>query len=62
LTSDFAAARIHLDRALQYLRGNDDISREAHHAIDLLLEAVIAAEHCKQKAEVIAFRRVKQSQ
>jgi hypothetical protein len=61
LTSDFAAARVHLERAQHDLRGTDDVSREARHAIDLLIEAVMVAEHRKPVAEVLAFRRVKRS-
>ena len=59
LTSDFAAVRIHLDRAQYYLRGNDDVSREARLAIDLVLEEVITAEHRKPRAEILDFQRVK---
>jgi len=59
LTSDFAAAHVHLDRALHNLRGNDEVSRKVCHAIELLIEAVMAVEHRKPEAEVIAFRPVK---
>jgi hypothetical protein len=59
LTSDFAAAHVHLDRTLRCLRGNDDVSHEARHAIELLIEAVMVAEHRKPEAEVIAFQRSK---
>ena len=38
LTSDFSAARIHLERAYHYLRGNDETSRLACEALDLHLD------------------------
>jgi hypothetical protein len=58
VTSDFSAARAHLDRAAHYLRGNDDVSRKVREAIDLLLEEVIGAEHLPPSAKVLDFRRV----
>ncbi|RWL78681.1 MAG: hypothetical protein EOR69_26600 [Mesorhizobium sp.] len=58
LNSDFAAARVHLNEALNLLCGHDQVSRESREAIDLLIEAVITAEHCKQPAKVIEFRRI----
>ena len=56
LNSDFAAARVHLDRALHYLRGSDAVSRASCAAIDQLLEAVITAEFEKKPAKVLEFR------
>lgn len=60
MTSDFSAARDHLDRAYLYLRGDDETSRKAREALDLLLEAIITAEHTRPCAKVISFptRRV----
>ena len=55
MTSDFAAARAHLDRACHYLQGDDEISRNARQGLDILLEAVIMAEHLKPTAKVIRF-------
>ena len=60
MTSDFAAARVHLDRAYHYLQGDDEISRNARQRLDLLLEAIIMAEHLKPKAEIIRFPTPKQ--
>ncbi|RVC81592.1 hypothetical protein EN745_09265 [Mesorhizobium sp. M4A.F.Ca.ET.022.05.2.1] len=59
MNSDFAAARAHLNEALNHLCGHDQVSRDSRLAIDLLIEAVITAEHCKQPAKVIEFRRTK---
>lgn len=42
MKSDFSAAKLHLDRAYHYLRGNDDTSQKACEA--LLIEAVAAEE------------------
>ena len=56
MKSDFSAARIHLDRAYHYLRGDDGISRRACHAIDELLELVIIADSRQnQSAKVLRF-------
>jgi hypothetical protein len=61
LNSDFAAARVHLDRALHYLRGSDAVSRDSCMTIDLLLEAVITAEFQKKPAKVLEFRNPRAS-
>ncbi len=47
LTSDFAAARLHLHRAYDYLRGNDETSYATREALDILIEAVAAAEYAR---------------
>lgn len=57
MTSDFSAARDHLDRAYLYLGGNDEASRKAREALDLLLEEIITAEHARPCAKVISFPR-----
>ncbi|RWB36783.1 MAG: hypothetical protein EOR30_31950 [Mesorhizobium sp.] len=57
MTSDFSAARVHLDRAYHYLRGDDPMSRRGREALDLLIE-VVAVEEFKQPrqdAEVLMF-------
>lgn len=51
--SDFAAARVHLERAFDYLDGNDEISKNAREALDLLIEAVATAEFSRSKAAVL---------
>jgi hypothetical protein len=53
LTSDFSAARVHLERAYHYLRGDDETSRAACEALDLIIEAVAAAECARPTAKVI---------
>ncbi|UVK46309.1 hypothetical protein BPNPMPFG_001937 [Mesorhizobium sp. AR07] len=57
MTSDFSAARLHLERAYHYLRGNDETSREACEALDLLIEMVAEAQHKRPVTGVIAFPR-----
>ncbi|RWC23783.1 MAG: hypothetical protein EOS56_18135 [Mesorhizobium sp.] len=55
LTSDFSAARIHLERAYHYLQGNDETSRTACDALDLLIETVAEAQHRRPEAGVLEF-------
>ncbi|WP_164780495.1 hypothetical protein [Mesorhizobium sp. M7A.F.Ca.US.011.01.1.1] len=55
MTSDFSAARIHLERAYHYLQGNDETSRTACEALDLLIEAVTEAQHRPPEAGVLEF-------
>jgi hypothetical protein len=57
MTSDFSAARVHLDRAHHYLRGDDPVSQRGREALDLLIEAVAVEEfrRPRQNAEVLRF-------
>lgn len=55
LTSDFSAARVHLERAYYYLRGDDETSRAACDTLDLLIETVTEAQHMRPKAGVLEF-------
>ena len=55
LTSDFSAARIHLERAYHYLRGNDETSRLTCEALDLLIETVAEAQHRRPESGVVEF-------
>ena len=55
LTSDFSAARIHLERAYHYLRGNDETSRLTCEALDLLIETVAEAQHRQPYTGVLEF-------
>ncbi|TPI36088.1 hypothetical protein FJ414_16625 [Mesorhizobium sp. B3-1-6] len=57
MKSDFAAAHLHLDRACHYLRGDDETSRAALAALDLVIEAVAAAQHARPVADVLPFPR-----
>ncbi|AZO08663.1 MULTISPECIES: hypothetical protein [unclassified Mesorhizobium] len=57
MKSDFAAAHLHLDRACHYLRGDDETSRAALEALDLVIEAVAAAQYSRPEAEVLPFPR-----
>jgi len=57
LTSDFSAARLHLERAYHYLCGNDETSRSACEALDLLIETVTEAQHKRPEAGIIEFPR-----
>lgn len=55
LHSDFSAARLHLDRACDYLRGDDETSCKAREALDLLIEAITTAEYARPCGEVLRF-------
>lgn len=57
MKSDFAAAHLHLDRACHYLRGDDEVSRAALAALDLVIEAVAAAQYARPTADVVPFAR-----
>ena len=57
MKSDFAAAHLHLDRACHYLRGDDDVSRAALAALDLVIEAIAAAQYARPSADVLPFPR-----
>lgn len=45
MQSNFAAARALLERAYDLLDGEDDKSGKLREALDLLIEAVLTAEH-----------------
>lgn len=60
MNSDFAAARLHLERAVHYLRGNDQTSKKACEALDILIEAIVTAQHTKPKGQVIEFPKTVQ--
>lgn len=53
--SDFSAARLHLERAYDYLNGADETSRRAREALDLLIEAVAVSECRRLPSQVVAF-------
>jgi hypothetical protein len=55
LTSDFAAARLHLDQAYHYLRGEDDTSSRSRGALDLLIEVIATAQFARPRGEVVQF-------
>ena len=57
MKSDFAAAHLHLDRACHYLRGDDEMSRAALAALDLVIDAVAAAQYARPSADVVPFAR-----
>ena len=57
LTSDFSAARIHLERAYHYLRGDDEASRSACEVLDQLIETVVEAQHKRPETGVLEFPR-----
>ena len=43
-SSNFAAARLFLERAAEMLQGDDETSQQAREALDLLIEAVVTKE------------------
>lgn len=57
MKSDFAAAHLHLERACHYLRGDDETSSEVRAALDLLIEAIVAAQYMRPVADVVEFPR-----
>jgi hypothetical protein len=61
MQSDFAAARQHLESAQDSLSGSDETSLKVREALDLLIEAVAAAECRRPPAEIIPFPRRAQS-
>lgn len=62
MTSDFARGRRHLEEALQCFCGNDEMSKSAREAIELLIEAAASMEFRrtagpKSDATVIDFQQ-----
>ncbi|MER9858607.1 hypothetical protein NKJ54_30990 [Mesorhizobium sp. M0098] len=57
MTSDFSAARVHLERAYDYLCGDAPMSQRGREALDLIIEAIAAEEfkQPRQSAEVLRF-------
>ncbi|BCG95517.1 hypothetical protein [Mesorhizobium sp. 131-2-1] len=55
MKSDFAAARLHLERAGHYLRGDDETSQTTITALDLLIEAIAVAQYSRHSADVVEF-------
>jgi hypothetical protein len=47
LTSDYSAARGHLERAYDALKGQDETSARLRETLDLLIEAVATAEYSR---------------
>ena len=50
MNSDFRAARLAMEQALNYVRGRDPTSSGIRESIDLLIEVVITAEFTKRKS------------
>jgi hypothetical protein len=55
MKSDFAAAHLHLERACHYLRGDDGTSSHARATLDLLIEAIVAAQYTRPACDVVEF-------
>ncbi|MER9266544.1 hypothetical protein NKI63_18550 [Mesorhizobium sp. M0410] len=55
MTSDFAAAHLHLERASHYLSGEDETSRTARAAVDLLIDAIVAVQYRRPMGDVVEF-------
>ena len=60
MISDFTSTRHHLERAYGYIRGNDDISRKAREALDVLIEVIAKAERECPTATILEFPRRKE--
>ncbi|WP_367117415.1 hypothetical protein [Mesorhizobium sp.] len=58
MTSDFAAAHLHLERACHYLRGDDETSSTARAALDILIDAIVAAQYKRPPADVVEFPKM----
>lgn len=63
MKSDFAAARVHLDRAFHYLQGMDNTSQEARSALGDLLDAIAVVEcsSSETKSKVLPFPVVRRA-
>jgi hypothetical protein len=57
MTSDFAAAHLHLERACHYLHGDDETSSTARAALDALIDAIVAAQYKRPPGDVVEFPR-----
>ncbi|MER9707084.1 hypothetical protein NKJ10_23045 [Mesorhizobium sp. M0204] len=55
MTSDFAAAHLHLERASHYLSGEDETSRTARTAVDHLIDAIVAVQYKRPMGDVVEF-------
>lgn len=63
MKSDFAAARVHLDRAFHCLQGMDNTSQDARSALGDLLDAIVVAEcrPAEAKSKVLPFPVVRRA-
>jgi undecaprenyl pyrophosphate synthase len=59
MKSNHSAARAHLERAYDHLCGNDNTSRQAREALDLLIEAMAIAEYSHESAQIVLFHSKK---
>ena len=57
MKTDFAAVRVLLELAREELCGIDPESEMTKQALDLLIEAIVVAQHRKAEAQVIPFPR-----
>ncbi|MER8395769.1 hypothetical protein NKH10_28595 [Mesorhizobium sp. M1340] len=55
MTSDFAAAHLHLERVSHYLSGEDETSRTARAAVDLLIDSIVAVQYKRPMGDVVEF-------
>ena len=62
MRSDFAAAHLHLERACHYLRGDDETSSQTRAALDILIDAIVAAQYKRSPGEVVEFPRTAKQQ
>jgi hypothetical protein len=58
MRSDFAGARLFLERALDCLEDADVTSQKMREAIELLIEVAMKEEARREDAKVLPFRRV----
>jgi hypothetical protein len=58
MRSDFAGARMFLERAFDCLKDADATSQKMREAIDLLIEVAMKEEVRREDAKILPFRRV----
>ncbi len=56
MISDFSAARLHLDRACDFLCGSDETSIKARQALDPIIETVVIEQFKQQNIPVKVLR------
>lgn len=59
MRTNFSAARHHLEEAYRHLADDDELSRRSRQAIEILIDAFLAAEFSGNKdgAKIIDFKR-----
>jgi len=56
MVSNFSAARVHLQRAYDCLKGGDKVSGKTREALDILIDVIATAESHKRLADHVIYR------